>query len=85
MAFWFRHLARGRGGAMFDDKALEELKEAAKRWEESLAPTLAKRPERKPSFVNTSGIPIERVYLPFHVADLDYERDLGFPGASPCP
>jgi methylmalonyl-CoA mutase N-terminal domain/subunit len=83
MAFWFRHLARGRGGAMFDDKALEELKEAAKRWEESLAPTLAKRPERKPSFVNTSGIPIERVYLPFHVADLDYERDLGFPGAYP--
>jgi methylmalonyl-CoA mutase N-terminal domain/subunit len=68
---------------MFDDKALEELKEAAKRWEESLAPTLAKRPERKPSFVNTSGIPIERVYLPFHVADLDYERDLGFPGAYP--
>ncbi len=68
---------------MFDEKALEQLKEAAKTWEEALAPTLAKRPERKPSFVNTSGIPIERVYLPFHVADLDYERDLGFPGAYP--
>lgn len=68
---------------MFDERALEELKEAARRWEESLAPSLTKRPERKPSFVNTSGIPIERVYLPFHLEGLDYERDLGFPGSYP--
>ncbi len=68
---------------MFDERALEELKEAAKRWEESIAPLLSKRPERKPAFLNTSGIPIQRVYLPCQVADLDYQRDLGFPGDYP--
>ncbi|MEJ5375216.1 MAG: methylmalonyl-CoA mutase family protein [bacterium] len=68
---------------MFDERALEELKEAAKRWEESIAPLVSKRPERKPAFLNTSGIPIQRVYLPCQVADLDYQRDLGFPGGYP--
>jgi len=68
---------------MFDERALEELKEAAKRWEESIAAALSKRPERKAAFVNTSGIPIERVYLPFQVQGLDYQRDLGFPGSFP--
>jgi len=68
---------------MFDERALEELKEAAKRWEESIAAALSKRPERKAAFVNTSGIPIERVYLPCQVQGLDYQRDLGFPGSFP--
>lgn len=68
---------------MFDEKALEELKEASKRWEESIAPVLAKRPERKKQFINTSGVPLERVYLPFHLGELDYKRELGFPGEYP--
>lgn len=68
---------------MFDERAVEELKEAAKRWEESIAAALSKRPERKAAFVNTSGIPVERVYLPCHVQHLDYQRDLGFPGSFP--
>ncbi len=68
---------------MFDERALEELKEAARMWEESIAASLSKRPERKPAFVNTSGIPIQRVYLPCHVQGLDYQRDLGFPGNFP--
>lgn len=68
---------------MFDERALEELKEAAKKWEESIAPALSRRPERKGNFVNTSGIPIERVYLPCQVQDLVYQRDLGFPGSFP--
>ncbi len=68
---------------MFDERALEELKEAAKRWEESIAPALSKRPERKAVFVNTSGIPVERVYLPCQLQGFDYQRDLGFPGSFP--
>ncbi len=39
--------------------------------------------ERKPKFENSSGIEIKRVYTPADVADLDYMRDLGFPGEFP--
>jgi len=33
--------------------------------------------------VTSSGIPIERVYTPEDVRTLDYERDVGYPGAYP--
>jgi methylmalonyl-CoA mutase N-terminal domain/subunit len=39
--------------------------------------------ERQDSFITTSGVPIERVYTPLDIADLDYLRDLGFPGEYP--
>jgi methylmalonyl-CoA mutase N-terminal domain/subunit len=39
--------------------------------------------ERQDSFITASGVPIERVYTPLDIADLDYLRDLGFPGEYP--
>ena len=54
------------------------------RWEaEVLGPALAAVPERAEAFATSSQIPVERVYTPDDVASLDYERDLGFPGAYP--
>ncbi len=44
--------------------ALERIKEAKAKYEEKVAKTLQKMPERKANFVNTSGIPVERVYTP---------------------
>ncbi len=35
------------------------------------------------SFTTISGLPIERVYDPTDVADLDYERDINLPGSYP--
>ena len=53
-------------------------------WEQGLLKkALARAPERRSAFTTTSGIPLERVYTPLHLADQDYERDLGFPGAYP--
>jgi len=40
-------------------------------------------PERQNSFTTTSGVPIERLYTPADIADVDYLRDLGFPGEYP--
>lgn len=60
---------------------IEALRDA---WEQGLLKkALARAPERRPAFTTTSGIPLERVYTPLHLADQDYERDLGFPGAYP--
>ena len=62
---------------------LEKLRKAFDEWSKSVEKKLAKRPERKPAFINTSGIPIERVYSPLNVEWLDYLSDLGFPGDYP--
>jgi methylmalonyl-CoA mutase N-terminal domain/subunit len=68
---------------MFDRKKIEELAGEHKRWSDNLEPSLKKRPERKTDFVNTSGIPINRVYLPVDIADTDYMDEVGLPGEYP--
>ncbi len=69
---------------MFDSAKLQELESARDRWEETtLRQTLAKAPERYDQFITTSSEPVERLYTPLDVPDLDYVRDLGFPGEYP--
>ena len=69
---------------MYDKAKLAELAEARERWEETtLQRSLARTPERRQTFITTSGEPVERLYTPLEVADLDYLRDLGLPGEYP--
>ena len=49
---------------------------------ETLEPALAQQPERRPAFETSSGIPLERVYLPDDI-DETYLARLGFPGDYP--
>ena len=49
---------------------------------ETLKPALAQQPERRPAFETSSGIPLERVYLPDNI-DEAYLARLGFPGDYP--
>jgi methylmalonyl-CoA mutase N-terminal domain/subunit len=57
---------------------------ARQRWErEVLEPALVKAPERSVPFTTISGRPIERLYTPEDVKDLDYPRDLNNPGQFP--
>ena len=54
------------------------------RWERDvLEPALEKSPERNVPFTTISGRPIERLYTPDDLTDLDYARDLNDPGAYP--
>ncbi len=60
-----------------------KLTEAKKKWEETtLAKNLAKDPERARRFENSSGIEIDRIYLPSHPEE-DYLEKQGFPGQFP--
>jgi methylmalonyl-CoA mutase N-terminal domain/subunit len=53
-------------------------------WEqEVLAPFIGKTPERETEFTNFSEIPVARVYDSSDIEDLDYDRDLGYPGVPP--
>ena len=68
---------------MFEDGKIKEINEEYRKWSEKIERTLAKRPERKDDFVNTSGIPVKRVYTPLDAHDFDYAEDLGLPGEYP--
>jgi len=53
-------------------------------WEEkTLAPTLAKSPERPSDFTTISGYPIRRLYTPADLEGWDAQRDLAYPGEPP--
>jgi len=74
----------GQKATMFDDKKLEQLSKEQKRWEQTTLPNWIKQcKERKTEFHNTSNMPIKRLYTPKDIAEMDYLRDLGFPGEYP--
>jgi len=59
------------------------LEAVLKKWSKEVEETIKKRPERKPEFVNTSEIPINRVYTPLDLSYEDYLSDIGLPGEYP--
>ena len=57
---------------------------AKERWEEqTLEPALKKTPERKQSFQTVSLADVDRLYTPADLEDLDFNRDISFPGEFP--
>ena len=54
------------------------------RWEQqTLEPSLGKHPERKKSFQTVSLAEVDRLYTPADVEDVDFDRDISFPGEFP--
>jgi methylmalonyl-CoA mutase N-terminal domain/subunit len=69
---------------MFDGKKLDELKGALENWEQTtLKKSLRQLPERRKDFLTTSSEPINRLYSPLDIPELDYAADLGLPGEYP--
>jgi methylmalonyl-CoA mutase N-terminal domain/subunit len=70
---------------MFDPDDLERIRSARREWSaETLEPTLERFGERQEQFeTDTGGEPVDPLYTPADVADLDYGADLGFPGEEP--
>jgi methylmalonyl-CoA mutase N-terminal domain/subunit len=68
---------------MIDEKDEKAISEALEKWSERVEKTLSKHPERREEFVNTSGIPVERVYTPLDLSDWDYLEEAGLPGEYP--
>jgi len=64
---------------LFDRQTVEEVKKRGAEWRKKASQS----PERRDHFVTTSGMPIERLYTLEHIQELDYLRDIGFPGEYP--
>ncbi len=66
---------------MGDEK---KLRESLKNWkDETVAKTVKKFPERVENFKTISGLPLKRLYTPLDIKNLNYEKDLGYPGQYP--
>ncbi len=69
---------------MYERKKLAELQDSLHQWEDTtLKKASASLPERRDSFLTTSSEPINRLYTPLDVPNLDYHEDLGHPGEYP--
>ncbi|MCF6462276.1 acyl-CoA mutase large subunit family protein [Clostridium sp. Cult1] len=69
---------------MFNEKKLEEIKEAEKKWtEEKVQKAISRFPERKEKFTTGSNLEVDRLYTPEDVREIDYKEKLGFPGEYP--
>ncbi|MHC1579748.1 MAG: acyl-CoA mutase large subunit family protein [Candidatus Alkanophagales archaeon] len=70
---------------MLNESDLKEIERKMRVWEETcLREALRARPERKKKFTSTtSNREVKRLYTPLDVADIDYLRDIGFPGEYP--
>jgi methylmalonyl-CoA mutase N-terminal domain/subunit len=61
-----------------------ELTERRKRWEEeTLKPSLEKLPECDTPLTTVSGAEIKNLYTPADVQDIDFEKEIGWPGEYP--
>jgi methylmalonyl-CoA mutase N-terminal domain/subunit len=77
-------VSKSSGNESTGGKSRRKPSEAEKKWEErTLAPTLAKSPERAQEFTTVSSYPIRRLYTPADLPDWSEERDLGLPGEPP--
>ena len=68
---------------MVMQKDLDLLSGEFKEWSDRVERKLSKRPEREKEFVNTSGIPVKRLYTPLDQSGVDYSSEIAFPGEYP--
>ncbi|MBW2347274.1 MAG: methylmalonyl-CoA mutase family protein [Deltaproteobacteria bacterium] len=68
---------------LFDKKIFDDLRASREKWEQELKKAFDARPERLERFATVSDQEIERIYTPEQVRELDFQRDIGFPGQFP--
>jgi len=69
---------------MFDQAKLDALRQSLDEWtKKTLNQTLTRLPERREQFLTTSSEPVNRLYTPLDIADMDYLRDMSLPGEYP--
>ncbi len=67
---------------MFTDKTLQDVQEGQKRWEKEVGKG-RQRTERKKRFSTVSDLEIKAIYTPEDIKDLDFAKDIGYPGLFP--
>jgi len=68
---------------MFTEETLGHVRKGRKEWDKEVQETFRQKPERKERFSTVSDLEIKRIYTPEDVKDLDFAKDIGYPGMFP--
>jgi methylmalonyl-CoA mutase N-terminal domain/subunit len=68
---------------MFTDKTLREVQEGRKRWEKEAGKGGRQKAKKGKRFSTVSDLEIKEIYTPEDIKDLDYSKDIGYPGMFP--
>jgi methylmalonyl-CoA mutase N-terminal domain/subunit len=68
---------------MFKDELIEELKDIQKRYEEEVSRVLSKVPFAENEHITSSGFVVKPLYSPKDTAEIDFNKDISFPGQYP--
>jgi methylmalonyl-CoA mutase N-terminal domain/subunit len=68
---------------MFTDKTLREVQEGRKRWEKEAGKGGRQKAKKGKRFSTVSDLEIKEIYTPEDIKELDYSRDIGYPGMFP--
>lgn len=68
---------------MFTKELLDKSSQLRKKWEDEVRRIVEKNPDQKPHWSTVSDLEIKRLYGPEDIKDMDFERDIGYPGQFP--
>ncbi len=72
-----------RAKGVSEEDELKKFKRDKKKWAEDMSKILSETPERLPRFSTVSDLEIKGLYTPEDIKDINYSRDIGFPGVYP--
>jgi len=68
---------------MFSEETLQDVQEGQKKWEKEVGKGGRQKTERKKRFSTVSDLEIKAIYTPEDIKDLDFSKDIGYPGIFP--
>jgi len=72
-----------KGLIMFTEKTLQEMEEGQKKWEKEVGKAGRQKAEKGKRFSTVSDLEIKEIYTPEDIKDLDFSKDIGYPGIFP--
>jgi methylmalonyl-CoA mutase N-terminal domain/subunit len=68
---------------MFTEKTLQDVQEGKERWEKEVGKARRQKAEKGKRFSTVSDLEIKAIYTPEDIKDLDFAKDIGYPGIFP--
>ena len=68
---------------MFTPDLLDKSSQLRRKWEDEVKRTVEKHADQKESWTTLSDMDIKRLYGPEDIKDMDFARDIGYPGQFP--
>lgn len=68
---------------MFTQELLDKSSQMRKKWEDEVKKAVAKHADQKENWTTVSDLEIKRIYGPEDIKNMDFEKDIAYPGQYP--